>query len=60
VCNVENIDFEKNARETLTVGYPVLGLVHYPSPKERRTMSITVASCALPRSALPIKFTDNP
>jgi hypothetical protein len=28
VCKVENIDFEKYAKETLTIGYPVLGLVH--------------------------------
>jgi 3-carboxy-cis,cis-muconate cycloisomerase len=28
VCKVENIDFEKYATETLTIGYPVLGLVH--------------------------------
>ncbi len=28
VCEVENIDFEKYADEALTIGYPVLGLVH--------------------------------
>jgi 3-carboxy-cis,cis-muconate cycloisomerase len=28
VCKVENIDFDKYAKETLTIGYPVLGLVH--------------------------------
>jgi 3-carboxy-cis,cis-muconate cycloisomerase len=28
VCKVENIDFETYAKETLTIGYPVLGLVH--------------------------------
>ena len=28
VCKVENIDFEAYAKETLTIGYPVLGLVH--------------------------------
>jgi 3-carboxy-cis,cis-muconate cycloisomerase len=28
VCKVENVDFEKYANETLTIGYPVLGLVH--------------------------------
>src|ERR1700751_3293294 len=28
VCKVQNIDFEAYARETLTIGYPVLGLVH--------------------------------
>jgi 3-carboxy-cis,cis-muconate cycloisomerase len=28
VCKVENIDFEAYAEETLTIGYPVLGLVH--------------------------------
>jgi 3-carboxy-cis,cis-muconate cycloisomerase len=28
VCEAENIDFEKYANETLTIGYPVLGLVH--------------------------------
>lgn len=28
VCRVENIDFEKYAKETVTIGYPVLGLVH--------------------------------
>ena len=28
VCKVENIDFEAYATETLTIGYPVLGLVH--------------------------------
>jgi 3-carboxy-cis,cis-muconate cycloisomerase len=28
VCKVENIDFEAYAKETVAVGYPVLGLVH--------------------------------
>ena len=28
VCKVESIDFEAYAKETLTIGYPVLGLVH--------------------------------
>ena len=28
VCKLENIDFETYSRETLTIGYPVLGLVH--------------------------------
>jgi 3-carboxy-cis,cis-muconate cycloisomerase len=28
VCKVQNIDFEAYAKETLTIGYPVLGLVH--------------------------------
>jgi hypothetical protein len=28
VCEVENIDFEANAKEPLAIGYPVLGLVH--------------------------------
>ena len=28
VCKVENIDFEAYARETVAIGYPVLGLVH--------------------------------
>jgi hypothetical protein len=28
VCKVENIDFAAYASETLTIGYPVLGLVH--------------------------------
>jgi 3-carboxy-cis,cis-muconate cycloisomerase len=28
VCKVENIDFEAYAKETLKIGYPVLGLVH--------------------------------
>jgi 3-carboxy-cis,cis-muconate cycloisomerase len=28
VCKVENVDFEAYAKETLTIGYPVLGLVH--------------------------------
>jgi 3-carboxy-cis,cis-muconate cycloisomerase len=28
VCKLENIDFEAYANETLTIGYPVLGLVH--------------------------------
>ncbi len=28
VCKVENIDFDAYAEETLTIGYPVLGLVH--------------------------------
>ncbi len=28
VCKLENIDFEAYTRETLTIGYPVLGLVH--------------------------------
>jgi 3-carboxy-cis,cis-muconate cycloisomerase len=28
VCKVENIDFDRYAEETLTIGYPVLGLVH--------------------------------
>ena len=28
VCKVENIDFKRYAEETLTVGYPVLGIVH--------------------------------
>jgi 3-carboxy-cis,cis-muconate cycloisomerase len=28
VCKVENIDFETYAMETLTIGYPVLGIVH--------------------------------
>ena len=28
VCKVKNIDFARYAEETLTIGYPVLGLVH--------------------------------
>ena len=28
VCKVENVDFEAYAKETLAIGYPVLGLVH--------------------------------
>ena len=28
VCKVENIDFDAYAKDTLTIGYPVLGLVH--------------------------------
>ena len=28
VCHVENIDFERYARDTFNIGYPVLGLVH--------------------------------
>src|SRR6476659_7807961 len=28
VCKVENIDFDAYAKETVTIGYPVLGLVH--------------------------------
>jgi 3-carboxy-cis,cis-muconate cycloisomerase len=28
VCKVENIDFDAYSKETLTIGYPVLGLVH--------------------------------
>ncbi len=28
VCKVEKIDFDRYAKETLTIGYPVLGLVH--------------------------------
>jgi 3-carboxy-cis,cis-muconate cycloisomerase len=28
VCKVENIDFEAYAKKTLTIGHPVLGLVH--------------------------------
>ena len=32
VCKVENIDFEAYAKETLTIGYPVLGLAHQIAP----------------------------
>ena len=28
VCKVENIDFDAYSKETMTIGYPVLGLVH--------------------------------
>jgi 3-carboxy-cis,cis-muconate cycloisomerase len=28
VCKVENIDFDAYSKETQTIGYPVLGLVH--------------------------------
>ena len=28
VCKVENIDFERYEKDTLNIGYPVLGLVH--------------------------------
>ena len=28
VCRVENVDFARYAKDTLTIGYPVLGVVH--------------------------------
>ena len=41
VCKVENIDFDAYAKETVAIGYPVLGLVHQAGqPFEARPQTI--------------------